>query len=323
MMMQPPSFSRDYLPNQLQQLQDAPLPQEQRMLQEQQEGSPSKKIKTERAMPSSELELMCIERALTYSESQGVEHLCRMGFSKLEALKALRSVADKMLEVSVPYEQLLDQAMFHIVKEREEADENRKMDNARLESENDKEYMRGIIKQTEEAEMSEASNADTIISRFSESSVLARNINVVNVLANAIEEGNEMKTVAVKLLTLERNALRWYGQRCHNFLKHVLGASLGDGGGVANCVEMLEKALYDLEGQKGGIPAVFFEAEKKYGKDTKESVDEDCEIVIDPAFVKKNENDKDGNVNRNGNGNSNCRAMDREIIEIADESEDA
>lgn len=89
--------------------------------------SPAKKIKKEIL---SEYETML---PLSTLESQLLPHLTQMGFTKLETLKTLRSIS----LVNMNYNEIIESCMIGIVTEREEKEETRKQDEARLLSEED------------------------------------------------------------------------------------------------------------------------------------------------------------------------------------------
>lgn len=202
------------------------------------------------------------EKGLTQEQARMVNDLQQVGFPRQEIITAMRqSGHDTFMEV-----------MCWIIQQREEREDARQMDAARLASEAEKEK--------EDAKRTATfryANMEELKAKFSSSWILD-NLSTGWLLSSIQNDKN--KTSWIRLLDLEAKALKWYG----NKLPSYYFLELCERGEAKNESEVgkwltyecksLEDGLYKLENQQGGAPKIFIAAQDKHPGD-----DNDDEIL--------------------------------------------
>jgi hypothetical protein len=165
----------------------------------------------------------------------------------------------------------VDSVMVAIITEREEAEEAKKMDEARLLSEQarkeDARRRRDLITNDIEERIKKATMEDwrRNANMFPDSWILAGDA-CYAVLASLIKD-TLLKYKLMALLKLEKQAKKWYGKvlprgyfaRCvTERLEQATANSMA--GKLQMEVDALEVAMYQLSEQKGGVPRIFLEA---------------------------------------------------------------
>jgi hypothetical protein len=206
----------------------------------------------------------------TPQEHQLLAELLQMGFpNRPEILNGIRQSGGTTS----------DQVMMWIVTQREEVEEARKMDQARLRSEELRKEQSERRLQTVKQRLESATVTD-LYQIFPDSWILKR-----------IASPDRLQTMAekntlIRLLQFEQNARQWYGTNLPSYYFHDLTnrmlathTSAGRGCGridwLSSECERLESALYKLEEQQGGVPKLFSQAQEAHSEE-----DEDTEIVM-------------------------------------------
>ena len=266
-----------------------------------------------------------------FRESNLVTHLRDMGFvDTQEILTALRAVAAEREEISIvapntfggPFstsgwstQEHVEAAMMWIVSSREEAEEAKKMDEARISSEQADDAMVESRRQEMERELRSADLVDLIgsveednagvRSKYFPHSTLLKNRCVKTVL-KAVARQNLGKEQVIRLLDLESKARKWYGTvlpycyfqyaLCPRFERY---ANEIPASGAQNLIQrlsnegdQLEQAMFNLseqeEGGVGNVPKLFLAAQKEASQDGKPTGDscQDVQVLQLPRASK-------------------------------------
>jgi hypothetical protein len=201
--------------------------------------------------------------------------LSQMGFTnRREILESIRElVSNTNPSPSV------DSVMVAMITQREEAEEARNMDEARLQSEQarkeDAHRRRSLIYNNVEEKLKTASMDDwrSSAGMFPDSWILNENV-CYDLLASLIKNKDTLlKCKLMALLKLEKKAKQWYGKvlprgyfaRC--VTERLIQATVDSmAGKLQTEVNALEVAMFQLSEQQGGVPRIFLEAHD----DTKE-----------------------------------------------------
>ena len=289
-----------------------------------------------------------------FRERQMVSNLRGMGFTDTrEIITALRAVAAEREEVSIvmpnsnaasmmgsgnawSMQEQEEGAMMWIVQQREEAEEARKLDEARISSEEADAAMEQSRKQNLENELKNADMVDllgsagddvevSMRSKHFPQSDLLRHGSVRSVL-KVIASSDRGKEEVTRLLSLEKKARKWYGTVLpFSYFEHKLKPRLEGWAGenaINSCrheSNALETSMYNLseqvEGGIGSVPKIFYNAQREAAEngqptsspeDSKMSNDDDVEIVDQPLPSKAG-----------GAGNLNAGKSSVDIIDIA------
>ena len=227
-------------------------------------------------------------------EATALHQLRYMGFQDSdtrEILTAYRKLRDERGSPPNP-----DQILMYVVEQRDHLEEERllaaDMDRARLESErsrDDAAQRRAEIQQERERQLENASLESWMSDAFVHSWILHSDPTWRDRTVKLwIREGSPtpLKRKLLKLLQLERNARKWYQEKLAGayFVHVVLGrlrkANQSPASMLAQLereVHILERGMYELERQVGGVPIIFRDA-----LDAHPSVDEnqDDEVVL-------------------------------------------
>jgi len=246
-----------------------------------------------------------------FRESNMVSQMRGMGFTDTtEILTALRAVAVQREEVSIisaatshnaagmngsngwnPQEQT-EAAMMWIVQQREEVEEAKKLDEARISSEQADMATEHSRKQTMELELKNSDmvsllgsvdNDIEIRSKHFPYSALLCDQSVKRVLSIASSDSSG-KDLVIRLLNLEKKARKWYGTVLpFSYFSYCLrpriecwlSAESNICQKLSNESDIIEKAMFTLteqvEGGLGRVPRIFFDAQQeafKQGKPT-------------------------------------------------------
>ena len=288
-----------------------------------------------------------------FRETQMVSNLRGMGFTDTrEILMALRAVAAEREEVSIvmpnsasmmgsgnawSMQEQEEAAMMWIVQQREEAEEARKLDEARISSEAADVAMEQSRKQNLENELKNADMVDllgsaqddmeiSVKSKHFPQSALLRHGSVKSVL-KVIASSDRGKEQVTRLLSLEKKARKWYGTVLpFSYFEYELKPRLEGWVGEDAIIlcrhesDALEQSMFNLseqvEGGIGSVPKIFYNAQKEATEkgqptsspeDTKMSNDDDDIEVVDQPLPSK----------AGGSGNLTAGKSSVDIIDIA------
>ncbi|GMI09463.1 hypothetical protein TrRE_jg5590 [Triparma retinervis] len=266
------------------------------------------KVKNEPTRGVDALTALLTREPLSDQEFAIVSRLTEMGFPKLESIQGCRAAAKKFHHGMYPSNCsiVVDEAMCLIVEEMEEKTMTVMMDRARVESEreNDRREEERREKEKEERRRERAGGGDTVdqlIKTFGSSSVILRSP-CSSLIKASLSDGTK-KASCIRILNLERNALRWYGVNCRAYFLVTLPERVEKMGGTKVAweeeVRILEQAMYSLsEAGGGGTPKIFEEAREKSGEQvgttegTGEGEDEEIVIVKKPDLFVLKETEK-------------------------------
>lgn len=272
----------------------------------------------------------------SFQEASMVESLHNMGFTDTrEILNGLRAVATQHEEVSIamsnnnnnnnggnPWveQSQVEAAMMWIVNQREEVAEAAKLDEARINSENEKVVMERSRREDADRQLKYADLSDLIgslhddgyeegvkvTSKFYPYSTVLRNVAVRRVLT-MIASCNYGKDEVIRFLKLEEKTRKWYGTVLpFSYFEYVLCPRFTqwDGDATLNsallCQKLmqesaeLEKAMYALseqeEGGVGRVPKLLLNAQREATEAGRAiclevemaNSDDDCEFVPMP-----------------------------------------
>jgi len=158
-----------------------------------------------------------------------VNSLCQMGFQNVqEIMTSMRTIQEQTRNQTVGSDTILDMIMMHIVHGREEKEEARKMDAARIQSEN------SMILQ--ECEDNSGDNSIEIVYSANEmlgaegeeegegvqfhESFLLKSGKVKRIFRSLLHRTNA--DGVQKLLTIEKKCLKWYGTITEPFFRYIL-----------------------------------------------------------------------------------------------------
>jgi len=174
-----------------------------------------------------------------------------------------------------------DEVMMWIIQEREEREEARKMDEARLRSEQLRKENAEKQKRAFQERLNAATSRDDFRKIYGQSSWVLDDLDD----AHFRRLVSHQKNCLVRLLKLESNARKWYQDK----LPTCYFRDLCRRGNLCNHTEFdswlmkecdaLESGLYKLELQQGGVPKLFIRAQESH-PDYKENDESDDEIVF-------------------------------------------
>lgn len=260
------------------------------------------------------------DRPRDVRETSLLETMRNMGFTDdREILSGIRAVAAQREEVSIvaaagwSSQDHVEAAMMWIISQREEQDEARKEDEARVSSERvDAEVMQRR-KEAREIEMMNSDLQDLLgsvdeeivmSSKYFPNSVLLQSGKVKQIFATISSVNDSIKATharkaVLRYLKLEKKATDWYGHVLPYSFFHYSAKSRfesmqnSNGANDQICQQLLqecddlEKALYNLSEQEEGgmanVPKVFLQAQRDAalkGLPTKEILDCDDEIEV-------------------------------------------
>jgi hypothetical protein len=218
----------------------------------------------------------------TPHESRLFSELQQMGFQDPEEmLRGIRHFSDQDTPVRS------DEVMVWIVSQREEAEEARKMDEARARSEQFRQENAARRKQAAEEKLAAAKLPELKNDLFKGSWILEA---VESSILEPIIDTESSKAILVDLLDKEKQAKKFYAKGNSNlpeayFLELCTRLSsdkekiLDE---MAKEVSTLQTALYSLSEQQGGVPRIFLEAndrKRAAGGYANESDDDEIEIL--------------------------------------------
>ena len=232
-------------------------------------------------------------------ESGMVSNLRGMGFNNTtEILTALRAVEAQREEASIipaggmvggsgwNAQEQVEAAMMWIVSQREEAEEARKLDEARISSEQADLVVQQSRKQSMELELKKSGMVDLLGSMDGDEvgmrskhypfSALLRHQSVKSVLNTIATCDSIGKDQVIRLLNLEKKSRKWFGTVLpFSFMEYELKPRIEGWTGetkvicqkLSNESDELEKAMYNLseqvEGGLGSVPKLFFDAQRE------------------------------------------------------------
>jgi hypothetical protein len=151
--------------------------------------------------------------------------LRQMGFQNMqEIMTSMRKIQSD--HPMVGGEILIDMIMMHIVQQREEREESRKMDEARIQSEQTR-----IVRETEFCRagcngivysIDELLGIEKIENWAFKDSFLLKSFKVKNLFYELIHEKTNYRLPVQKLLTIEKKSRKWYGDTTEAFFGHIL-----------------------------------------------------------------------------------------------------
>ena len=232
-------------------------------------------------------------------ESGMVSNLRGMGFNNsTEILTALRAVEAQREEASIipaggmvggsgwNAQEQVEAAMMWIVSQREEAEEARKLDEARISSEQADLVVQQSRKQSMELELKKSGMVDLLGSMDGDEvgmrskhypfSALLRHQSVKSGLNTIASSGSIGKDQVIRLLNLEKKSRQWFGTVLpFSFMEYKLKPRIEGWTGetkvicqkLSNESDELEKAMYNLseqvEGGLGSVPKLLFDAQRE------------------------------------------------------------
>lgn len=200
--------------------------------------------------------------------------LTQMGFSREEALSSIRA---KTNILSLSHSEQVENLMMWMVTQREEADEARKLDMARIASENSNDGITASREAIEDAlQSSSQSELFGESTSYFKSSFISKSQTGLEALSTLCtyndDNGESGKQLVLKYLLLEQKALKWYGPAASKayFLYDAPKAlkpfaAMKNSDALASLQTELgkvETALYSLKEQQGGVPRIFLQATK-------------------------------------------------------------
>ena len=260
------------------------------------------------------------DRPRDVRETSLLETMRNMGFTDdREILSGIRAVAAQREEVSIvaaagwSSQDHVEAAMMWIISQREEQDEARKEDEARVSSERADADMMQRRKEEREIEMMNSDLQDLIgsvdeeivmSSKYFPHSVVLQSEKVKQIFTTISSVNDSIKATharkaVLRYLKLEKKATDWYGHVLPYSFFHYSAKSRfesmqnSNGANDQICQQLLqecddlEKALYNLSEQEEGgmanVPKVFLQAQRDAalkGLPTKEILDCDDEIEV-------------------------------------------
>jgi DNA-directed RNA polymerase beta subunit len=232
----------------------------------------------------------------TATEMHLLSQLRDMGFtSSTEVLESIRRLTSESAQPPS-----IDTVMIDIISQREEAEEAKKMDEARLQSEQarkeDARRRREVIEKTLQESIKSASLDDwrRNANMFLDSWLLAGD--ACYLLEPLMNTSATIKEKLVALLKLEKKARKWYGAVLPRgyFAERVTKRLQEEStvGAVSELlqeeVDTLEVAMFTLSEQKGGVPRIFLEAHDEASAldsslqtgESGEDIDDDVVVVV-------------------------------------------
>lgn len=202
--------------------------------------------------------------------------------------------------IQIPIPTLLvnsEQVMIWIITQREEAEEAKKMDEARLRSESLRKEQAELQKRAAQERLDTAGLSD--LKELFPGSWILKDSNNKLPLDAWVAAAATIKHSLVRLLTLEKQAIKFYGAKLPGGYFQQLCVRLEDKCSSNNknnnnkkCsssiqmdmkkeCEILQTALYSLSEQQGGVPRIFLTASANINDDNDNNDDDsDDEIVI-------------------------------------------
>ena len=233
------------------------------------------------------------DRPQTAKEHQFVVELQHMGFTnKREILDGIRQSGGSTSE----------DVMVWMISQREEAEEARKEDEARLRSEElRKEHAEREAQATREK--LDSAKVPDLYPMFPNSWILERIPKPERLQAMA------NKAVLTKLLQLENKGRKWYGTKLpsyyfYDLATRMMASRVGKIDWLPSEFERLESALFNLEEQQGGVPRLFLAAQEAHPEG---EAQDDKEIVIVGRRMTRASP---------SNGDVSTKSSENEIIEI-------
>ena len=249
-------------------------------------SKPDTKVKAEPMSHVEEQQILEESTPQNDQERKLLGELKQMGFTDDSViLQGIRHCQSK----SVTQYMTSDAVMMYLVQRREEMDEAKKMDQARIESERQRKLeaarLRAAAREEAQATM-RSSSLKEWKSVFFQSSWILNQQNAFSVLCRV---GEDVKSSLLKLLEVEAKAAKWYKKVPQQFFQFAVTkriASLeGDPKGLRDFLNTeigkIEHAMFTLEEQKGGVPKLFLQAQQFYADET--TCDDDVCIVEDLA----------------------------------------
>ncbi|GAX12623.1 hypothetical protein FisN_13Lh089 [Fistulifera solaris] len=222
--------------------------------------------------------------------------LLAMGFTdRSEILWSIRKLSRSFPLAEVTCENV----MLDIISNREETDEARKMDEARMLSERTRKQeskrLRLIIAQNQYEERKKATWSEWLSrSDMYARSWLLTNAGVKESLEQRVHRNMQVKEALMEILDLEKKSRKWYGQALprayfrgtlaqqisskvenHSTAEQVLGFLKSE-------IVMLKEAMFTLSVQQGGVPKLFVDALDSptlVSGDDSDKVDEEIVVV--------------------------------------------
>lgn len=277
-------------------------------------GYPSKlryeqvKIKREKQERGSESNTLQLDLPKTPLETNAVSLLRQMGFQDMqEIMSSLRNV-QRLSPHLMQVEGLTDAVMMDIVTSREEKDEAKKMDAARIMSETTvhvrTEYDDSNSNDIIMYDWKEMLGIGTTESIAYPNSELLKSNKVKSLLYSILISSDEAQKLVKKLLNLEQKSSKWYGKKIPvAFFRYVLAKKIERwdySTGITSSLQgwmlkdlmaklqreisEMETAMYDLSQQVDGalglkIPNIFMKAYKDAQK-AGHLEDEACDVIV-------------------------------------------
>eukprot|EP00934_Nitzschia_sp_Nitz4_P003389 Nitzschia sp. Nitz4//scaffold110_size71422//54641//56149//NITZ4_005881-RA/size71422-processed-gene-0.74-mRNA-1//-1//CDS//3329533110//3379//frame0 len=171
-----------------------------------------------------------------------------------------------------------DQVMMWIVNQREEAEEAKKMDMTRMESEKFRVEHEQAMKRNFQDRLDTATTIPALLEIFPDSWLLAdgHGETFQPILAS------DARPNFAELISLENKCKKWYGTLPSSYfseLRGMLGKVPEDSWGIwlSTKCEALQCSLYRLDQQQGGVPKVFLEAMEAA---MAEAADDDDDVIL-------------------------------------------
>lgn len=254
-------------------------------------------IKNEHSLPSDDL-------PRNENEKQIMASLLQMGFThKSEIMSSIRKLSSSQVG---PLK--TDSVMMDMIQAREEAEEAKKMDEARRQSEvtrkRESQARRLLLEQQLQERLEQASVAEWKQDKnmFLHSWILQQE-GMTEKLQAAIQKYSPIKARLMELLKLEKQARKWFMIMPKAYFVGVLGAELQERvqlpaadlcTWLVERVELLQRAIYTLSEQTPtGVPVIFVHAHDEWtlrnsnsltdGNGNTDSDDDDVCIIVLPT----------------------------------------
>ena len=261
-------------------------------------------------------------------ESELLDSLRPIGFASDEILSAVR--ANKHLSMSTSIAQQSESLMIWMITQREEADEARKLDEARIQSENanaETSASREAVESTLQFAAVNEIFGETSKESFFKSSIVIQSNEMRVILKKMSQTSSKCKQLVIQYMLLEQKAIKWYGTRTprayfyweapeafssmKQFDEKEVKAFL-------DCqIQTLHNAFFRLDEQSGGgVPKLFLESLKraKFKGQVYDDLASDDEVQILDDYVNNISNHSPKRKRRNISNNSKLSPLP--IIEI-------
>ena len=226
-------------------------------------------------------------------EARLLHELLAMGFQdRVEILDSIRRLSANSPPTHPP---TADTVMIDIITGREEAEEARKMDMARQQSEQTRKAEAKRLREALQQEKIAARRAASWDQWMQEADHYVNSwiLGIIRgQVEHAVSKSATLKDSLLDLLELEKKARKWYGHRLpRTYFQKEVAPRLMDCSNLKKdilcCIDTLQKHMFELSEQDGGVPILFLRALERHGDSGDEADDEVVVVRVDRATAVK------------------------------------